>query len=146
MTVRKKIFIVVMLLAAVLVVSYFFVDEEQERHITDSGFIMLENTLSPNQQNRILVYHYDIGATGYSRAFWAITPTDFQTLNLSPYELPDGYMAAGWSDEGELLVKKWEPYYYRQKFGELATGNFFKGVKVQLVEAEESMKSPLPKK
>jgi len=95
---------------------------------------MLENTPSPNKQYRILIYHYDIGAFGYSRAFWAVTPYSYNDLNLIDYELPDGYLTKGWSEQNELLVERWEPYYYREKIVELKTGDLFQGVRIKLVE------------
>ena len=48
-------------------------------------------------------------------------------LNLANYEIPDGYQAKGWSEENDLLVEKWELYYYRQKLGGLKTGDLYKG-------------------
>src|SRR5438105_2276742 len=125
--VKKKYWIGLIITLVILTCGYFlisnFVLNEPERRATDPDFILLENIVSANQQFRILVYHYDTGAFGYSRAFWAVTPLDYHKLNLADYELPDGYEAKGWSEQNELLVQKWEPYYYRQKLGELKTGD-----------------------
>ena len=35
----------------------------------------------------------------------------------------------------QLIVEKWEPYYYRQKLGELKDGDVFNGVKVKMVKS-----------
>jgi len=140
--VKKKLTISSLGLVAFAGLAYFFVIRhwfsETPRRVTDPDFIMLENTLSPNQQYRILIYHYDTGAFGYSRAWWAITPNLYQDIDLTEYELPDGYMTKGWSEQNEILVEKWELYYYRQKLGELKTGDIFQGVKVKLIETPNS--------
>jgi hypothetical protein len=139
---RKKYWVILVLLGIALAGAYFlvsdFVLDEPERRATDHDFIMLDNTPSPNQKYRILIYHYDNGAFGYSRTFWAVTPFEYQNLNLANYEIPDGYQAKGWSAENDLLVEKWEPYYYRQKLGELRTGDLFKGVRVKLIESAQN--------
>jgi hypothetical protein len=111
--------------------------DKEKRRVTDDAFILLENLPSPNGQYRILVYHYDTGAFGYSRVWWAVTPNEYRELNLADYEIPDGYKTVRWSNEGELLVSKWEPYYYRQKLGELNTGDVFKNVNVRLVQKSD---------
>ncbi len=135
---KKKLWIssigvaVLVALAYLLDLRYLF--SETPRRISDPDFIMLENVPSPNQQHRILIYQYDTGAFGYSRAWWSVTPDSYQNLDLTDYELPDGYMTKGWSEQNEVLVEKWEPYYYRQKLGDLKTGDIFQGVKVRLIE------------
>jgi hypothetical protein len=101
------------------------------------------NSLSPNGDFRLLEYQYDHGALGYSRTWWAVTPPAFEGLDLTPYELPYGYKAVGWSPTSELLVHSWEPYYYSDctwafskftievcKTPTLTTGDLFKGVRV----------------
>jgi hypothetical protein len=138
-TVKKKLTISSLGLVVFAGLAYFVVIRhwfsETPRQVTDPDFIMLENILSPNQQHRILIYHYDTGSFGCSRAWWAVTPNSFQDIDLTEYELPDGYMTKGWSEQNEILVEKWEPYYYRQKLGELKTDDIFQGVKVKLIEA-----------
>ena len=131
----KRFLTIVLLLVFSLTACGIF--DKEERRVTDDAFIMMENMPSPDGQHRILVYQYDTGAFGYSRVWWAITPNEYRNLNLADYEIPDGYKIVGWSNEGESLVSKWEPYYYRQKLGELNTGDLFKGVKVRLVQKSE---------
>jgi hypothetical protein len=109
--------------------------EESKRYLTDRDCVVEENTLSPNKKFRLLIYRFDAGAFGDGRVFWAVTPADATNPNLVNYELPDGYQADGWTADNELIVEKWEPYYYRQKLGELKAGDTFKGVKVKLVES-----------
>jgi hypothetical protein len=63
---------------------------------------------------------------------------EYQNLNLANCKIPDGYQAKGWSEENDLLVEKWKPYYYRQKLGELKTGSLYKGVRVKLIESAQN--------
>jgi hypothetical protein len=125
----------------IISISFFlngcFFFENVERRVSDENFIMLENVLSPNGKNRILIYQYDNGGFGYGRAFWAAVPSDFQNLNLVEYELPDGYKTEGWTSENELKISKWKPYYYIEKEVDIKTGDVFKGIKVKLVENTE---------
>jgi hypothetical protein len=44
--------------------------------------------------------------------------------------LPDGYKAAGWTEENEARIEKWEPYYYKSEEVELKSGDTFLGVKL----------------
>jgi hypothetical protein len=64
----------------------------------------------------------------------AVTPADATNPNLVKYELPDGYQANGWTGDNELIVEKWEPYYYRQKLSELKDGDIFNGLKIKIVK------------
>ncbi len=131
----KRLLPIVLLLVFSITACDIF--DKEERRVTDDAFIMMEDIVSPDGQHRILVYQYDTGAFGYSRVWWTVTPNEYRDLNLADYEIPDGYKAVGWSNEGELLVSKWEPYYYRQKLGELNTGDVFMDVKVRLVQKSE---------
>lgn len=113
------------------------------RRSTDRDFVLVTDTLAPDGKARLLEYQYDIGALGYSRTWWAVTPAGFEGLNLADYELPYGYKAVGWSPAGELLVESWTPYYYSDctwAFGRfkfevcttptLTSGDLFHGVRV----------------
>ena len=74
----------------------------ESRKDTDDDFVSLDNLLSPDGKTRIVVYHYDTGAFGYSRVWWAVVPAASRGVNLIPFELPDGYQAIGWSNEGDV--------------------------------------------
>ena len=106
--------------------------------------------MSPNVELRLLEYQYDIGALGYSRIWWAVTPLRFEGLDLTPYEMPYGYMAVGWSPANELLVESWKPYYYSDctvAFSgftmqlctppTLSTGDLFQGARVVVTAHKE---------
>ena len=107
---------------------------EPKRYLTDKDCIVMENMLSPNKKFRLLTYRFDAGAFGDGRVFWAVTPADAINPNLVNYELPDGYQTIGWTVDNELKVEKWEPYYRRQKLGELKDGDIFDGVKIKIVK------------
>ncbi len=121
--------------------SLGFFDEEAVRKATDPHFILLGNELAPDGNARILIYQYDTGAFGYSRAWWAITPESFTDLNLVKFELPDGYMAEGWSPDGDLLISKWTPYYFTEgqmREIEFNTGDRLHERRIRIVERNVS--------
>jgi len=128
----KRICILLVIVIGISATTYFllryFAREEPQRYLTDKDCVVEENTLSPNNKFRLLIYRFDVGAFGDGRIFWAVTPADAINPNLFNYELPDGYQANGWTADNELIVEKWEPYYYRQKLGELKDGDVFNGV------------------
>ena len=124
------------------------------RSSTDADLILRVNSLAPNGKFRLLEYQYDIGALGYSRTWWAVTPPVFEGLDLTKYELPYGYMAVGWSPASELLVESWKPYYYSDctwafrsftievcKTPTLSSGDLFQGVRV-VVTPHQSLGAP----
>jgi hypothetical protein len=142
-TTRRLLAVAALFVLALAAVTWYMASREVRR-ATDDGFSMLEDKVSPDKKHRLLVYHYDTGAFGYSRAFWAVTPADYQNINLADYELPDRYMGEGWSEDGELLIKKWEPYYYPDEYIELETGAELYGVRIRL-NTEEAKQSSTPK-
>jgi hypothetical protein len=107
-----------------------------QRRSSDADFHLLEEVLSPDGTHVLLTYNYDIGATGYSRVWWAVVPRAYGGLNLAHYELPDAWRATGWSPSGEILVEKWVPYYYPDGDYSFETGDLFHGVTIRVVEPE----------
>lgn len=132
---RLIIIIVLLVLIGIVAILYFsFIYEGTEvRRSTDKDFILLESEISSNQKSTLLVYQYDTGALGFSRKWWAVVPVKYDDKNLAEYELPDGYKAIGWADNGDLLVKKWEPYYYLDENIDLVTGDFLNGVRMKII-------------
>ena len=123
----KKIFnFVFLIIIFVLNISCF----DFKHYRTNSDFVLIEDIESPNREFQIVIYNFDIGALGYSRVFWAIVPMKNINVNMAKYLLPDGYKAIGWTEQNELLIEKWEPYYYKQKEVDLKTGDFYLGVKL----------------
>ena len=115
----------------------------EKRYVSDSDFIMNKNTLSPDGKHRILEYQYDQGAFGESRGWTAITPPEYQNLNLVKYEIPHCYESFGWTDINEIIISMGNsetsvrkvPCDSRDQY-ELKTGDTVQGVKVQIVNAE----------
>ena len=126
----------VLLLGCVVSILYFIGDfkSHETRKSTDPGFVLLAKEMSPDQRHIALTYQYDQGALGFSRIWWAVAPQKFQDVNLADFELPDGYKISGWDEEsGDLIVKKWEPYYDRKEYVDLSTGNILHGVHIRVV-------------
>ncbi|HET9314411.1 MAG TPA: hypothetical protein VFQ51_02435 [Vicinamibacteria bacterium] len=129
-------------IAGAVVLAALSVACEPARRSTDPDFILLESQLSPSGRFRLVKYHYDIGALGYSRGFAAVTRPVFEGLNLRPYEIPDGYLAEGWSTKDELLLKTWKPYYDPDNTRTLTTGDELLGVRVVIVGALDQESFP----
>jgi len=122
----------VVLIITSLLFSISCVNDYSFNHSTqDQDFALISEKISPNNEFVLIEYHFDIGALGYSRIFWAICPNEKQNkLNLKKYILPDGYKAIGWTEQNEAIVEKWEPYYYKSKNVTLTSGDIFKGVRI----------------
>ncbi|MFV1884512.1 MAG: hypothetical protein ACMZ7B_08495 [Balneola sp.] len=108
-------------------------DNMIEHYITDESFILLEDSVSPNNKFRYLVYQYDTGVFGYSRVFWSVIDSTDSTVNLAEYKIPDGYKIAGWSSNNEIELEKWDPYYYKDEEIEYSSGDTFKGITIKIV-------------
>jgi hypothetical protein len=105
----------------------------EARRSTDPDLVLQEEHPSPDGRFVLLVYKVDHGALGYSRLWWAVAPARYQGVNLVRYELPDGYRGVGWAATGELQVRAWTPYYFKETSRELNSGDVFAGVKVQVL-------------
>jgi hypothetical protein len=95
-------------------------------------FVLISEIPSNDNKFKIIEYQFDHGAFGYSRIFWAITPAKNEKLNLGEYLLPDGYKALSWTAHNEAVIKKWKPYYYKNKEVDLKTGDIFNNVKIRV--------------
>ena len=93
-----------------------------DHFISDSTFVLLNDSKSPDGTKKFFQYCFDIGALGYTRVFWAVTPIRDTSLDLSKGLLPDGYKIIGWTDSNQLLIEKWTPYYYKSDSVELKSG------------------------
>jgi hypothetical protein len=134
---KRVVVIIAVILGSLLVWNLF----REKRYVTDSDFVMKENTLSPDGKHRAITFRIDAGAFGDGIGRVAITPPEYQNLNLANYEIPLCYESFGWTDANELIVSIdeyspnitiCEPNQY-----ELKTGDILQGVKVQVVNADE---------
>ena len=102
-------------------------------YLSDKDIVILEEKISPNKKHKIISYVFDHGAFDYSRTYWAIIPSNFdKTAALNDYIIPDGYKAIDWNFANEAIVKKWNPYYYKDKEIELKSGDKFKNVIMEI--------------
>jgi hypothetical protein len=89
-----------------------------------------------------VIYQHDTGALGYGRVFWAVTPENLNGTDLTKFELPDGYRAEGWTDDGELEISKWKPYYGIRDSRDVNEGDLFNGIKVRIVKNDSTYALP----
>ncbi len=112
----------------------FQLNSHSGNNLKDSDFVLLKSQVSPNKEFQFYEYQFDNGGFGYSRVYWAVIENDSNIFELDDGLLPDGYRIVGWTDNSELLIEKWEPYYYKDTVVDLESGNLFNGVKLILVE------------
>ena len=112
------------------------------RRSTDPAFVLLESEPSPDGLHVRLAYRFDIGATGYSRVWWAVVPADHAGINLVEHELPAGFKARGWTGSGSLIVEAWDPYYFHDRRVELKSGDTVHGVRILIPERAATASTP----
>jgi hypothetical protein len=105
-----------------------------EHNLKDSSFVLLKSKVSPNNEFQFFEYQFDNGGFGYSRVFWSVIKNDSTILGLETGLLPDGYKALEWTANNELVIEKWEPYYYKDEEVELKSGDLINGVKLKLTK------------
>jgi|TARA_R100000541_G_scaffold58647_2_gene70176 hypothetical protein len=97
---------------------------------TATDFILLNKENSPNELYKYYEYQFNTGAFGYSRVFWSVVKANSLNPDLSKSLIPDGYHIKGWSENNELILEEWEPYYYKSEEVDLSSGMEFLGVKI----------------
>ena len=90
--------------------------------LSDSTFVLLADSASPDGNKKYFQYCYDHGGFGYSRVFWAIVAIKDSSLDLTKGLLPDVYKIVGWTKSNQLVIEKWTPYYYKSDSIELKSG------------------------
>jgi hypothetical protein len=140
---RNKKLLITLILAVVFSLFIWNLFREK-RYVTDSDFVMIENTLSPDGKHRIITFSIDAGAFGDGIGRAAVTPPEYQNLNLANYEIPLCYKSFGWTEQSELIIAiekelqktstLCEPKDY-----DLKTGDTLQDVKVQVVNADEHL-------
>lgn len=102
-----------------------------EHNLKGSSFVLIKSQISPNKKFQFFEYQFDNGAFGYSRVFWSVIKNDSTIMALGKGLLPDGYKILEWTDDNELLIEKWEPYYYKDKEVELTDDSTINEVKIK---------------
>lgn len=113
-------------------INEIFAVFHREHNLDDSNFILIKTKTSPNHQYRFYEYKFDNGGFGYSRVFWSVIKNDSTERDLIDGLLPDGYKAIDWTNGNELIVEKWEPYYYKEREVELTDGDTINRVLLKL--------------
>jgi hypothetical protein len=103
-----------------------------EHSLRDSSFVLLNEQVSPSERFICYEYQFDNGGFGYSRVFWSVIENDPEQTKLEKGLLPDGYKAIEWTINDELVIEKWDPYYFKDKEVLLNSGDEFNGVKLKL--------------
>jgi hypothetical protein len=127
----KRLIPVIILLIISLVVWNFL---REKVYVTDSDFVMRENKLAPDGKHRIIEYDIDIGALGYS-GWTAITPPNYEDLNLAKYKIPRCYDTFGWSENSELIISTKD--CNSSDKNDLKAAEILQDVKMQIVDADE---------
>ena len=104
-----------------------------EHSLKDASLVLITDSISPNKKHRYYEYQFDNGGFGYSRVFWSVIENKVNKVDLENGIIPDGFKIVGWTNENELILKKWEPYYKINKT-ELKNGIELNGVKITLTE------------
>ena len=134
----RKLWITIILLFIISLFGWNFLREKI--YVSDSDFIMHQNILSPDGKHRIIEFEINLSVSA-SRWGTAITPPEFQDLNLVSYKIPDCYETFGWTDANELITsvensQNSMPCNSANQY-QLKTGDIVQGVKVQVVNADE---------
>lgn len=103
-----------------------------DHNLKDSSFVLLKSELSPDRQFKFFEYQFDNGGFGYSRVFWSVIKNDSTVTDLEMGLLPDGYKTLSWTDSSELIIEKWEPYYFKEREIELSDNNTINNVTIKL--------------
>jgi hypothetical protein len=93
-----------------------------DHFLSDSTFVLLADSTSPDGNKKYFQYCYDHGGFGNSRVFWAVISIKDTGLDLTKGLLPDGYKIVGWTSSNQLVIEKWTPYYYKSDSVELKSG------------------------
>lgn len=105
-----------------------------EHNLKDSNLVLMNVEISPDQKFKLVAYQFDRGGFGYSRVYWSVVPNDSTMFNLEEGIFPDGYRGLGWTKENELIIEKWEPYYYKDGDIDLTDKSLLNGVRIMIKE------------
>lgn len=106
---------------------------DSEHDLKDKSFNLISDSISPNKKYKYYEYQFDNGGFGYSRVFWSVIENKENNSDLEKGLIPDGFKIVGWTNDNELFLEKWEPYYVISKT-ELKNGTKLNGVKITLAK------------
>jgi len=106
---------------------------QSEHSLKGADFVLVSQSISPNKKHKYYEYHFDNGGFGYSRVFWSVIENNEIESDLEKGLIPDGFKIKGWTNENELILEKWNPYYEIKK-SELKSGMKINGVKITLTK------------
>jgi len=110
-------------------------DTNKQRHyLADEKLIIISDSISPSGKYKYYEYQFDNGGLGRGRVFWSVTENNGLEKNLYLEKIPDGYKTKGWTINNELILEKWDPYYYKDKNVELNNGSEYNGIKIIIAE------------
>lgn len=105
----------------------------REHSLNETNLVLISESISPNKNYKYYEYQFDNGGFGYSRVFWSVIENNENQIGLKKGLIPNGFKIIGWTNNSELILEKWEPYYYTETT-ELKNGSELNGVKITLVE------------
>lgn len=105
-----------------------------EHSLNEKNLIISKESSSPDNMYKYYEYQFDNGGLGYSRLFWSVIKNDNKEHNLENGILPNGYKVIGWTENNELILEKWAPYYDSQPKYILENKSKHKGIKINIVE------------
>ncbi len=100
--------------------------------LNDSSFVLISSSASPDETYKYYEYQFDNGGFGYSRVFWSVIKNGSTEVDLQKGLIPDRYKIIGWTNESELILEKWKPYYHVTNNLELEDGMKINKVKIIL--------------
>tara|TARA_R100001369_G_scaffold78416_1_gene108052 strand:- start:87 stop:800 length:714 start_codon:yes stop_codon:yes gene_type:complete len=105
-----------------------------EHSLKGADFVLISESISPNNKYIYYEYQFDNGGFGYSRVFWSVIENVENKNNLKKGLIPDGFKTTGWTNKNELILEKWKPYY-NIKNTELKSGTELNGVKINIADS-----------
>lgn len=107
---------------------------KSEHSLDDSSINILSSAISPDKKHKYYEYQFDNGGFGYSRVFWSVIINNDNINNLEDGLIPNGYKIIKWNNGGELVLKKWKPYYESNTLYELKGKTEFNGIRIKITE------------
>jgi hypothetical protein len=134
-TIKCSVLVILLIIIALLFWNFSI----EKHYVSDRDFVMRKDMSSPDGKHRIIEYEYDLGALGYGAGATAITPSDYQNLNLADYKIPNCYEVFGWTETNDLTLSVDSSASGKCSFSEklIRTGDILQEVKVQIVNSDE---------